>query len=229
MRGAPLPFATMTNSPGQGTSQRALSHRLRAETRALHTAAERAGVMRSLARGELSRERYAILLENLAEIYGALERELDRHRGHAAISWLDRDALRRLGAIRQDLAALGISASRPHVAVPATHEYVERVREIGARAPELLLAHAYVRYLGDLSGGQILAPIVARSVAADGGHVTSFYEFPSIDDVAGFKRHFREQLDRVGGMAASDGIVDEAKRAFRLHERLFRELEQPAE
>jgi heme oxygenase (biliverdin-producing, ferredoxin) len=47
--------------------------------------------------------------------------------------------------------------------------YVNRLRHLGADGADsrLLLAHAYVRYLGDLSGGQIIRKRIAKS-----------YEFP---------------------------------------------------
>jgi len=180
--------------------------------------------MRRLVRGELARNEYVTLLVNLAEIYDALEAELERNREHPALSWIDVDALARLRPIERDIAAFGATRQAAGV-VPATHEYVRRVRDAGASAPHLLVAHAYVRYLGDLSGGQILAPVVARRFGGDGAHVTSFYEFPSIGDVTAFKRRFRDRLDRVDG-SASDGIVEEAKAAFALHEQIFRDLER---
>src|SRR4051812_17642490 len=62
-------------TPESMTDQR-LSKRLRSETKDLHTAAERSGVMRTLARGQLTRRGYVALLANLAEIYRALETEL---------------------------------------------------------------------------------------------------------------------------------------------------------
>ena len=227
MRASTLPLAQMRNSPSETRDGPRLSQRLRTETRSLHTAAERAGVMRALARGELSLQRYTALLQSLAAIYEALETQLDRHQGHPAISWLDRDALRRLPSIEQDLAAL--DGSRLSAAGPSrtAKEYVDRLPRVGDARPELLLAHAYVRYLGDLSGGQILAPIVARSYGGSGRHVTHFYEFPRIKDVAAFKLSFRDGLDRVANILA-DEVVQEALTAFRLHERLFRELEQPS-
>ena len=217
----------MRNSASEKGGSATLSQRLRIETKALHTAAERAGVMRSLARGELPLRRYAMLLENLASIYRALEYELDRHQEHPAIRWIPRDALRRHGAIQLDLAALNVSQLRATVPAAATREYVERLHRAGDNAPVLLLAHAYVRYLGDLSGGQILAPIIGRSFGGADRQVTHFYEFPFIDDVDAFRLSFREGLDRIVEAAAADEVVEEAKIAFRLHERLFRELEQP--
>jgi heme oxygenase len=201
-----------------------LSQRLRGDTKTLHAAAERSGVMRRLAHGELLQSEYVALLENLAEIYRALESELERNHEHPALHWLPLDAVARLGAIQRDIDVLGATAARRCI-VPATDEYVARIRRAGAVAPDLLIAHAYVRYLGDLSGGRILAPIVARCFGRDGRDVTAFYDFALIPDAAAFKRTFRNQLDRVTDGAVSDGIVEEAKAAFALHERIFRELE----
>ena len=42
---------------------------------------------------------------------------------------------------------------------PRLLDYVNRINQISEEKPELLVAHAYTRYLGDLSGGQILKKI----------------------------------------------------------------------
>ncbi len=201
-----------------------LSRRLRAETKELHTAAERSGVMNRIARGQVSRAEYVALLVNLAAVYRALEGELRLHHQNPALSWLDLDALSRLDRIEQDIATLRGAASDDAVQ-PATRTYVERIRDAAATQPELLLAHAYVRYLGDLSGGQILAPIVARALGSDGVRAVAFYQFPLIGDVAEFKQQFQDALDRSASGVLSDRIVEEAKTAFVLHEALFKELE----
>jgi heme oxygenase len=204
---------------------RTLSERLRAETKSLHTAAERAGMMQRLVRGQLSRVQYLALVANLAELYGMLEQQLDRHRGHAAIRWLDLNTVCRRERLEQDLRALRRSEDSPHPIVASTKTYVDRLRRLGDETPELLVAHAYVRYLGDLSGGRVLAPIVARLCAREGVDAARFYDFPLIPDPDDFKRRFREALDRFGGGDAADRMVGEAKEAFALHEQLFRELE----
>merc|ERR1719158_1648718 len=38
----------------------------------------------------------------------------------------------------------------------ACRKYVARIREVVTEQPALLIAHTYTRYLGDLSGGQVL-------------------------------------------------------------------------
>jgi heme oxygenase len=215
----------MTASPPTAAS---LSRRLRDETRELHAAAERSGVMHQLLRGRLSRRGYVALLENLAELYRALEDELRRNRGNRALRRLDLDALWRADALECDIGAWRRAGDPDEAIRPAMREYVAHVRAIAAQAPELLVAHAYVRYLGDLSGGQLLRPIVSRMLGAELDHGTAFYVFSDIRDGARFKEDFRATLDAIREPSLCDQIVAEAKESFRLHERLFKELEQPA-
>jgi len=56
-----------------------LAARLRAETSALHTAAERSPFMAELLAGRLDRPAYAALLSNLLLLYQVLESALMRH------------------------------------------------------------------------------------------------------------------------------------------------------
>jgi heme oxygenase len=205
-----------------------LSQRLRAETRDAHVLAERSGIMATLLRGKITRDAYVSLLRNLAGIYRPLEEELDRHAGHAALVGIDLHALRRLASLENDIAALDVDA--PHDAwaeQPATREYAARLRELGRSSPELLLAHAYVRYMGDLSGGQMLKNVVAKSLGiGDDEPGLAFYAFPRIADPVPFKHAFREALDAAERVVPSaDAIVREAQSGFALHERLFRELQ----
>ena len=81
-----------------------LSDRLRVETRAAHTRAERAGVMRHVLRGTIDRPTYAALLVALAEIYDALEAELARHADDPVLATFALAPLRRGPALHDDLA-----------------------------------------------------------------------------------------------------------------------------
>ncbi|WP_293394915.1 biliverdin-producing heme oxygenase, partial [Nevskia sp.] len=88
-----------------------------------------------------------------------------------------------------------------------------------------LIAHAYVRYLGDLAGGQTLARIVRRALALDGDLGTAFYAFPSPGAVV-LGQRFREGLDRIVLPEAALGrIIDEACLGFRWHGHLFKALD----
>ena len=222
----------MTDRQEPGSARRApapsasLAARLRDATRALHTRAERAGVMPALLRGELDAVRYARLMRSLHAIYVALEAALDRHAAHPLIAPLALSTLRRADAIADDLDALRRAGTvDPTRALPrAARGYVERLGEVAAERPERLVAHAYVRYLGDLSGGQMLASIVARTYPP-GAAGTRFYDFGPPERVRGHAQALRAALDALDVDAdVAQAIVDEAGDAFARHVRLFEEI-----
>lgn len=203
-----------------------LADRLRTETRALHTTAERSSFMRVLLRGRMARTAYCALLRNLHAIYAALEPALARHAGHPLLAPVSLSALRRLSALEHDLRVLHGPAALDALALqPAAACYAARLHDLDAARPELLLAHGYVRYLGDLSGGQMLRGIVAASPAIDGAGAVAFYDFGDPARTRALTQALRAGLASlsVAGTQA-DELVDEAKLAFALHHRLFEEL-----
>jgi heme oxygenase len=205
-----------------------LAERLRAETRELHAVTERAGIMPALLRGQLDRHSYCLLLRNLHAIYAALEPALARHAAHPQLGPVVFPALFRQAALADDLTALYGSAWADDLALqPAAQRYVQRLHAIEVAAPALLAAHAYVRSLGDLSGGQLLRRIVAESLglSRDGSAGTRFYDFGPAADVARHLAAFRAGLNALPVDAdQADAIVAEAKAAFERHAQLFVQL-----
>jgi len=199
-----------------------LSQRLREATRGLHSAAERAGLMPALLRGELPLAGYAALLWQLLPIYEALESALalasKAGPGRGDVPRFD-PALARCAALRADLAHLQTRLDASAVAgltAPA-RAYAAHLLTL---PPPLLAAHAYVRYLGDLAGGQVLARIVGRAygLQTDG---LRFYRFDG--EPAALSQGLRAVLD---GLPAEVGeaIVAEARSAFQRHVDLFEAL-----
>jgi heme oxygenase len=108
----------------------------------------------------------------------------------------------------------------------ATKAYVERIQTISNERPELLVAHAYTRYLGDLSGGQILKKIAQRAMNLSDGKGLSFYEFNEVKDEQEFKQNYKKALDSLGLDAVlADQIVAEANVSFTMNMKMFQELE----
>lgn len=201
-----------------------LSESLRRETKELHARAERSGIMSTLLRGELQRTDYCALLRNLHRLYEALEAGLDEHCEHPAIRPIYNPPLHRVAALGIDLASLhGDRWSELPVAA-ATGEYVERLQHLSRTHAHLLAAHAYVRFLGDLSGGRILQRIVATSITDDATHGDRFYAYDGWDTTELASR-FRQGLDAIP-LKASDAaeVVQEARLGFSLHEKLFSQL-----
>ncbi len=197
-----------------------LATRLRSATRTLHAEVERTGVMADLLAGRLERAGYAALLRNLHAIYAALEPALE------GFELLPVPALARAPRLAKDLEALHGAGWREALPLaPAAAAYAVRLRALGARQAPELAAHAYVRYLGDLHGGQVLARLVARRFGLAGGAGTSFYEFGDEARVQLLRDELRNALAVLQpGEAAAEAIVEEACWAFRQHARLFSEL-----
>jgi heme oxygenase len=185
--------------------------------------------MSRLLRGQLGRADYVALLRNLHAIYAALEAGLQRHQHLPALAVLGAPQLYREAALAGDLEALcGPSWQTPPLAA-ATQAYVQRLRALADGDTLLLAAHAYVRYLGDLNGGQMLKRLVAPSLAAaDGGpsvDALRFYEFGSEEQVLAQRQAFRDGLARIAvDGATADRLVAEARWAFAQHVSLFNEL-----
>jgi len=187
-------------------------------TRALHAEAERTGIIRSLLRGEASRAGYILLLRNLLPAYRAMEHALERHSGSPGIQLLSRYRLARAHAIESDLAALCGARWIEDVPLLAAGEvYAERVAHSADGDGTRLIAHAYTRYLGDLSGGRILQRLLARSLELRPSELT-FYDFPHFSDLDVLKADYRKALDEAGALASDpQAVVEEGVIAFSMN------------
>ncbi|UGV27726.1 biliverdin-producing heme oxygenase [Rhodopseudomonas boonkerdii] len=186
-------------------------------TKTLHTEAERSGIIRDMLRGEASRDGYILLQRNLLPAYQALEAGLASHRDTPLLGALAAYRLDRAAALEADLDALcGGDVSQVPV-LPEGNAYAQRIAEAATGDGERLIAHAYTRYLGDLSGGQILKKLLAKKPGLAPNELT-FYDFPAYADLAALKSDYRNALDDAGKRAAQpQAIVDEGSVAFQLN------------
>jgi heme oxygenase (biliverdin-producing, ferredoxin) len=196
-------------------------------TKTLHLEAERTGVVRDILRGQASLESYVLFLRNLLPTYQELESSLDRHSQSPVLKELNTYRLDRTSAIESDLERLCGTAWAENVPLlPAGRSYAHRVSIAAAGDGTRLIAHAYTRYLGDLSGGLIMKRLLARSLALAPEQL-SFYDFPQFDDLVILKKNYREALDRAGATASTPAaIVEEGATAFSLNIQLSREVQR---
>ncbi|QZZ20930.1 heme oxygenase (biliverdin-producing) [Leptothermofonsia sichuanensis E412] len=204
-----------------------LATKLREGTKKSHTMAENTGFVACFLKGTVEKTSYRNLVSNLYFVYSAMEEEMERQREHPIVSKIYFPELNRKAALEQDLFYYYGSNWRDQVAPsPAAQEYVARIQEVSRSAPELLVAHSYTRYLGDLSGGQILKKIAQTAMNLSDGEGTAFYEFKTIADEKAFKNTYRQAMDNLPiDEATADRIVDEANDAFGLNMKMFKELE----
>ncbi|NBM18926.1 heme oxygenase (biliverdin-producing) [Streptomyces sp. GC420] len=192
-----------------------------------HTEAENSSFMSDMLGGRLGVEAYTRYTEQLWFVYSALEAWADALREDRVAGPFIRPELMRVAELERDLAHLSGPDWREGLTpLPATAAYAGRIEECARTWPGGYVAHHYTRYLGDLSGGQIIRGTAEKTWGFERkGDGVRFYVFEGIANPAAFKRGYRELLD---GIVADDlekqRIVDECKRAFDYNGAVFREL-----
>ena len=204
-------------SPDAARLGRGFAAVLRERTSGVHREAERSGFIADLIRGRTCRDAYVVYLRNLLPVYEALEGALAARAGrdHADVfaPFID-DRVRRVATLRADLLAIAGRDWRSMGEVLS--EARSYAHDIAAVAGDVrLVAHAYARYLGDLSGGQILKPLLARTLELP-ADALAFYDFPAIPSLEGHKVAMRDALDGLDpDSAMTEVIVAEATASFR--------------
>jgi len=195
-----------------------LSRALREATAQAHQAAERRQFVGALLRGAIPFPLYARYLASLRLGYTVLEDALDA--GIVPLSTIfSASGLRRRSSLNEDLQSLQEMGTAP---VEPAIQWQDHLRTLRADAPLLLVAHAYTRYLGDLSGGQMIGTRLHSLWGADAP--LAFYAFPEISDADGCKRAIRGQLDVLGGTLSKEehtALLNEAIIAFEMNGRIF--------
>lgn len=211
------------------------STRLRRATMVEHREAETRSFISRLMSGDVPMAGFAALTAQYLAVYRELEAAAARMRAEAAesssglapslVAEFADPALIRVPSLEADLAHLyGPDWESQITVLDSTRAYADRLRDLAATSPAHFVAHHYVRYLGDLSGGQMIGRTLA-TVYGLGDAGTSFYRFEQIPDARAYKVAYRKRLDALNlsdDLAAT--LVDEAQLAFRYNAAVFVEL-----
>ncbi|MGW2188217.1 biliverdin-producing heme oxygenase [Streptomyces sp. NPDC001719] len=194
-----------------------------------HTEAENSSFMSDMLGGRLGVAAYRRYTEQLWFVYRALESASAALADDPVAGPFIRPELTRTPELERDLAHLGGPDWRTGLEpLPATAAYAARVEACTREWPAGYVAHHYTRYLGDLSGGQIIRGTAEKTWGfARKGDGVRFYVFEGIGNPAAFKREYRELLDALPvDDLEKQRVVDECKRAFALNTGVFVELGQ---
>lgn len=207
-----------------------LATRLRAGTQHSHTLAENTAFMKCFLKGVVEWEPFRKLTANLYFVYRTLEAEMARHRQHPVVGPLLFAELARTPKLEQDLAFYYGADWRSQIhPSPKGQAYVAHLQDLSATDPSLLVAHAYVRYMGDLSGGQSLRNITRSALSLPPDQGTGLHEFdqlPTVESRRQFKQRYRDTLNALPLTDDQiEAIVAEANLAFALNRNVFHELE----
>lgn len=165
-----------------------------------HQNAERQAFVKELLSGDITNERYAQFLYNQYPAYDLLEALASMHGIFDGIP-----EVKRAPAILEDYNELWLDKNKNPSLCPVVNEYVAHLKPI-MRDRKKIMAHVYVRHMGDLSGGQM----IAKRVPGSG----KLYQFEG--DIDNLKNKIRAQC--------SDEMAEEAKICFDFATKLFQEM-----
>lgn len=168
-----------------------------------HIKAEKTAFMKRMLKRQITPREYYIYLSNQLVMYHSLEHYAEENNLFEGI-----EDIKRVFNIQEDLISMesehGFKV--PHT-LKSTEQYISHITKI-QDDPDKLLAHMYVRYFGDLSGGQIIKKLVPGP--------TYYYEFG-------------ERAEALKGIFASKlkvSLADEANTCFIMTIDFLNELER---
>ncbi|WP_171115691.1 MULTISPECIES: biliverdin-producing heme oxygenase [unclassified Streptomyces] len=197
-----------------------LSALIRTASHEQHEEVRTSTFMSDLLGRRLGVDAYARYTEQLWFVYEALESGAERLAQDSVAGPFMRPELFRMPSLEEDLAYLRGPAWRSTLtALPATRAYAGRITECARTWLAGYIAHHYTRYLGDLSGGQIIRDTAEKAWGfPKKGDGVRFYVFEQIPNPAAFKRDYRVLLDGVrADELEKQRIVAECRRAFALN------------
>lgn len=163
-----------------------------------HKNAERQKFVKVMFGGSIDSRLYAEFLFNQFNAYDVLEA---MSMAHGLFN--DMPDIRRAPKIYEDFKELWQDETLP-VIKQSTQFYIEYLKTI-MHNPTALMAHVYVRHMGDLSGGQM----IRKKVPGLG----KMFDFQDIDKT---KEIIRSKIN--------DDMADEAKKCFEFATALFKEM-----
>jgi len=202
------------------------SKQIKEGTKKSHSAAENTKFVAGFLRGVLDKEQYRQLLTNFYYVYDTMEQRI-RESTDNLVSMISYPELERVNSLERDLRYYyGPMWRDKQIPSEACNKYCYRINEIAEKDPYLLIAHHYTRYIGDLSGGQILKGIASKALDNPVGEGLHFYDFPEIEDAKAWKDGYRLCLDNMDlDEQQKNAIITEANYAFKLNMYMFDTLE----
>ncbi|OUW60627.1 MAG: hypothetical protein CBD58_04435 [bacterium TMED198] len=168
-----------------------------------HRRAERSWFAKYMFSGDISRQDYSCYLKQQYLCYKALE---DKFNSLESEIYFPDSRLKRAESIYQDLLELCHNSDQIPV-FQSTENYIHYILH---ECPEdLLYAHVYVRYLGDLKGGQM----IAKKVPGSG----KYYQFEEPDKL---------EMKIRAKLRDDDVFIEEANKCFIYANDLFVRMQE---
>ncbi|MFI6169363.1 heme oxygenase (biliverdin-producing) [Nocardia sp. NPDC051052] len=205
------------------------SKQIRSATEEQHADARSSRFITDMLGGALGIDSYQRYTGQLWFVYCALEARWDSLAADPVAGPFIRTELARTAELERDLAHLIGPRWRDELEpLPATVAYTARIDECARDWPAGYIAHHYTRYMGDLSGGQIVRDTAERLWnLPHRGDGVRFYVFDAVANPAAFKREYRAMLDVLPlDDLERRRVLDEGQRAYSMNTAVFMELAQ---
>jgi len=167
---------------------------LRTATREIHRLAEQTPFAQALIKGTLSAQHWALYLYNQHSAYAAIESRVK----------FDIPDMQRSANILRDIAAIDQPGAM--ILTDAARLYVDHVLTL---PEDLLWSHVYVRYMGDLAGGQLIKKLYAK-------HPHSVLEFNDSTATIAYIRSKVADADRAEAVRCFESVIEHFKQLGQL-------------
>ncbi|NWJ05800.1 HMOX2 oxygenase, partial [Crypturellus undulatus] len=207
-----------------------LSELLKEGTKESHDRATNTQFVKDFLKGQIKEELFKLATVALYFTYSALEEETDRNKDNPVFAplYFPLELYRREALVKDMEYFYGKDWKEKIQCSEATKHYVDRIHHVGQHEPELLVAHTYTRYMGDLSGGQVLKKVAQRTLKLPSTEEgVQFYMFENISNARQFKQLYRARMNALDlDKITKERIVEEANRVFELNMQVFNELDR---
>lgn len=136
--------------------------KIRKNTETLHHASENSGIIKRIVDGTASVKSYAEYIYNLKAMYKAIEEAIENNKDNENVKAFSTPELYKSHLIEKDLEYFLKDSTEKYELLASTVACVERIKEISTKNPELLVAHAYTRFMADLFGGRTFVPLLGQ-------------------------------------------------------------------
>ncbi|WP_291653578.1 biliverdin-producing heme oxygenase [Clostridium sp.] len=167
---------------------------IRNRSNILHKATENNGFTRRLLEKNATVESYAEYIYNLYYVYQAIESNLEKLKDIEKITPFVTTELYRSELIKEDLKnILSTNSFKP---LSSTIAYVDRINHVCEKNPNLIIAHAYTRFLADLFGGRIFYNLLKDHYNINNDSL-NYYSYKALGDMKAYVMKYHNMLNKL--------------------------------
>lgn len=202
-----------------------LINKIRKNTGDLHSAAEKSGILKRIVDGNASVESYVEYLYNLKEMYRAIEETIENNKDNETIKAFSTPELYRSHLIEKDLEYFLKDSTDKYELLASTVAFVERMKEISATNPELVVAHAYTRFIADLFGGRTFVSLLSVNykVSEEG---LNYYNCDAIKNIRAYVMEYASKINNMNlSKELEEKLITEVSNSYIYNMAISQELE----